>query len=399
MSTPSSTPTSTPPADPSRRRRTRSSWVPPRLVRRLFVAPLVPLIAVVLATLLPLQALALAFATRYVHHGPLRGLRLLWVLVVWLLREAAGIVLLFGLWVGSGFGWKIRSTPFQRQHVRLMGWYLWGLVGSAQRTLGLRLVTEESPGVLVVEPHIAPRPVLVFSRHAGAGDSFLLAHELINTYGRTPRIVLKDTLEWAPCVDIALNRLPSRFISPNPPPGEGVVDSIGELAAGLPPNGALILFPEGGNFSERRRLRAIAKLESLGLHEEVAKARELTTVLPPRPGGVLAALSAAPQADVIFVAHTGLERLSSFRQVLDNIPLRHSIRMAWWRVPAEEVPADERERISWLYAWWEEIDTWIERHTEPGLDPAAALREQCGEGEAPDEGDDAEDPAASHYIA
>ena len=107
----------------------------------------------------------------------------------------------------------------------------------------------------------ATRPVLVFSRHAGAGDSFILVHLLVNTYGRRPRIVLKDLLQLDPCIDIILNRLPSRFISPNPPPGAGVIDSITALAADLEPDGALILFPEGGNFTRHRHERAIEKLD------------------------------------------------------------------------------------------------------------------------------------------
>jgi hypothetical protein len=346
----------------------RRSFVPPRFVRRVVLAPLVPIVAVLGVVFLPLEIAAFAFVTRYLP-GRLKSLRLAWLLLVWLLRESVGVLLLFGLWLASGFGWRLRTASFQRQHVRLMGWYLWGLIGVAQRTLGLRLVTEESPGSLVVEPRLAPRPVLVFSRHAGAGDSVLLAHELVNTYGRVPSIVLKDTLQWAPCLDIVLNRLPNRFVSADPAPGAGAVDAIGALAAGLPPDGALILFPEGGNFSESRRRRAIERLVEQGRPTLADKARRLATVLPPRPGGALAALAAAPGADVVFVAHTGLERLSSPRQVLAGIPLEHSVRMAWWPVPAGEVPAGEQERVTWLYEWWERIDAWIVAHAEAGLDP------------------------------
>jgi 1-acyl-sn-glycerol-3-phosphate acyltransferase len=353
-------------------RRRRRVPVPPRLVRRLVLAPALPLVTVVLIVLFPLSLPLIAFATRYLP-GRLKALSLTWVLLVWLVRESVGVLVLFSLWVLSGFGWHLHRPWFRRQHVRLLGWYLWGLVGTAQRTLGLRLVTEESPGALVVEPHLTPRPVLVFSRHAGAGDSFLLAHELVNTYGRVPSIVLKEELQLDPCIDIALNRLPNRFIAADPPPGADVVSSIGQLAAELPADGALVLFPEGGNFTERRRRRAIERLEERGLHDEAAKARALRMVLPPRPGGTLAALAAAPGADVVFVAHTGLERLSSARQVLEGVPMEHSVRMAWWFVPVFDVPTDEDDRISWLADWWARIDGWIERHAEAGLDPATPL--------------------------
>lgn len=334
---------------------------------------MLPLLTAAFFVTLPVAGPAIAFASRYLP-GRLGPLRLLWLLLMWLVRESLGVVALFVLWIVSGFGWRLDHPWFRRQHVRLLGWYLWGLVGTAQRTLGLRVVTEESPGALVVEPHLTPRPVLVLSRHAGAGDSVVLAHELVNTYGRTPSIVLRDVLQLDPCVDIALNRLPNRFVPRDPPPGSGVVASIAALAAQLPDDGALILFPEGGNFTESRRRRAIERLDELGLHDEAGKARQLATVLPPRPGGTLAALGAAPHADVVFVAHTGLERLSSPRQVLDGIPMEHSVRMAWWFVAADQVPEGETAQIAWLYEWWERIDSWVEGHAEAGLQPVTALR-------------------------
>ena len=41
----------------------------------------------------------------------------------------------------------------------------------------------------------------------------------------------------------------------------------------------------------------------------------MTHVLAPRPGGVLAALEAAPDADVLMVAHTGLDHLVTVSDV------------------------------------------------------------------------------------
>ncbi len=342
------------------------TWLPPRWVRRLVLAPIIPLLSVLLVVTTPLAIPIAAFATRFLP-GRLKVLRLLWLLVVFQFRETLAVVALFGLWIVSGFGWRLDAPWFRDQHVRLIGWYLWGLVGTAQRTLGVRIVTESAPGALVVEPRIPSRPMLVLSRHAGAGDSFLLVHLLANVFDRVPAVVLKDTLQWLPSIDIALNRFPNAFISPNPPAGAGVVDQIGWLAAGLGDDGALVIFPEGGNFTPGRRARAIQRLSDRGLDEFIPRARDLERVLPPRPGGVLRALDDNPDADIVVVAHTGLERLSSVMEVLTELPLEHSIRMAMWHVPREEVPEDAAERTDWLYAWWERIDTWIEDHDEPGL--------------------------------
>lgn len=346
--------------------------LPPMVFRRVVLAPLIVFVTVGVIAFSPLILLGAAFVVRWLP-GRWRGLRFLWFLLVYLVRESVGLVALFALWVMSGFGWRLSSDRMRRAHVFLVGWYLNGLVVSARRVMGLRVVTEDVPeGLAVKDPLRAGsgasgRPVLVFSRHAGAGDSFLLVGLLVNTYGRRPRIVLKDQLQLDPCVDVVLNRLPNRFISPDPPPGAGVVESIAELATGLEPDGALILFPEGGNFSQARRTRAIQRLRDDGLDDVVVKAEELTQLLPPRPGGALAAIDAAPEADVMFVAHTGLEQLSSLRDLWNGLPMRREVRMTWWTVPAEHVPATRTERVAWLYAWWEHMDTWIERRLPPSV--------------------------------
>src|SRR3712207_4198495 len=93
------------------------------------------------------------------------------------------------------------------------------------------------------------RPLIVCCRHAGPGDSFLLVHALTNWYAREPRIVLKDTLQWDPVIDVVLNRLPSRFISPGQArTGRRPEEEIADLARRLDGNDALVIFPEGGNF-------------------------------------------------------------------------------------------------------------------------------------------------------
>lgn len=346
--------------------------MPPRWMRRLVIAPLALALLISLILFVGLTLPAIAFASRYLP-GRLRALGLVWLAVVWIYHEVIGLLLLFGLWVVSGFGALIHRDWFRDRHVRLLGWYLWALIGACQRNLGLRIVTEEAPGALVVEPRIPSRPVLLLSRHAGAGDSFILMHLLVNTFVRTPSVVLKDALQWVPSIDITLNRFPNAFISPNPPPGGRAIDQIGRLAAELDDDGALVIFPEGGNFTPGRRTRAIRRLEELGLDQFVGRARELTTVLPPRPGGVLRALDANPDADVVVVAHSGLEGLSSATQVLTGLPMQHSVRLALWHVRREDVPTDPDARTDWLYEWWERIDTWIIDHQEEGVPQSVHL--------------------------
>jgi hypothetical protein len=65
-------------------------------------------------------------------------------------------------------------------------------------------------------PFRRDRPQLVLCRHAGPGDSVLLIRELVTLAQLRPRIVLKDALQLDPTVDVLLNRLPNRFVTPRP---------------------------------------------------------------------------------------------------------------------------------------------------------------------------------------
>src|SRR4029450_11157921 len=100
-----------------------------------------------------------------------------------------------------------------------------------------------------------------------------------------------------------------------------VEQEVGALATGLDDNDAFVIFPEGGNFTPRRRLRAISRLRDRGLGDLAERAENLRNLLPPKPGGPLAAIDAAPDAGVIFVAHTGLDRMLTVADVWRELPM------------------------------------------------------------------------------
>jgi 1-acyl-sn-glycerol-3-phosphate acyltransferase len=329
--------------------------LPPRWVRRLVVAPAVIGVTWLIVVTVPIWVLLTA-ALSPLMPGRLRLLRMVWLVTVYLVLESATLVALFVLWIASGFGWKLRTPRFQLMHYRLVAWLLWVLFREARRALKVTVVTDGP------DPDAHPgRPLVVFCRHAGPGDSFLLAHALVNWYRREPRIVLKDTLQWDPVIDTLLNRLPSRFISPSPGErGAQVEAEIAALATGLDENDAFVIFPEGGNFTPKRRQRVIEKLHASGLHAVAARAEKMLHVLAPRPGGVAAALRAAPDADVMWVAHTGVDHLLSAADVWWALPMDKTITMRWWLVPAAEVPREHEDQLEWLLSWWERIDGWID---------------------------------------
>jgi 1-acyl-sn-glycerol-3-phosphate acyltransferase len=330
--------------------------LPPRWVRRVIITPIAWVIILALVVVMPVALLIALIASAF-GSGRLRAPRVLWMATVYLALEAIALVVLLGLWIGSGFGWRLNGPRFQRVHYVLTGLYLRILYRTARWALRVRVE------VIGTDPDIAApgKPELVFCRHAGPGDSFLLIHALVNWFDREPRIVLKSTLQWDPVIDVMLNRLPSRFIKLRHR-GAGAEDEIAVLATGLDENDALVLFPEGGNFTPIRRLKAIDRLNRLGLHAMAQKAEQMRNVLAPKPGGTLAALDAAPGAEVIWVAHTGVDKMLTMADVWRELPLETTIMMRWWSVDAAEVPRGREERVEWLFEWWARIDQWIEDH-------------------------------------
>jgi 1-acyl-sn-glycerol-3-phosphate acyltransferase len=335
------------------------------LFQRLVVAPAVIVLTVVLLTTIPLWVLGAALLSPLVP-GRLRPLRLLWVGMLHLVLETVILLELFGLWIASGFGYFLRRPFFERIHYDIAQTYLGVFFREARRVLRLKIVTQ-GPAPDAVPGH----PLLVCSRHAGPGDSFTLMYALMHWYHREPRVVLKDTLAWDPAIGVLLNRVPSRFVSPpkKGDPPDKLEKEVGELARNLDENDAFVIFPEGGNFTPKRRERAIQKLRRLGLERMAQRAERMQNVLAPRPGGFLAALDAAPEADVVMVAHTGLDHMVTVADIWRELPMDKQLIMRWWRVPRSEIPSTREERIDWLFSWWEDIDRWVEEHRPVDLPP------------------------------
>ncbi|MCU1627327.1 MAG: hypothetical protein JWP64_2276 [Pseudonocardia sp.] len=331
--------------------------LPPRWVRRLVLAPAVVIATVAVLTTLPLWLLVAGALSPFLP-GRFRAVRVLWVAVVALVMESVVLCALLGLWLAAGFGLALRTPLLQYLHYQLVGWYLRTLYHEAARVLRLR-VEIEGPD----PDEYLDRPLLVFCRHAGPGDSFLLVHALVNWYAREPRIVLTERLQWDPALDVMLNRLPNRFIPAGG--GAGLERRISELATALDHNDAFVIFPEGGNFTQRRRTAGIARLRGRGLERMARRSEAMRHVLPPRPGGVTAALAAAPDADVVWVAHAGLDHLFTVADIWRALPLDSTVHMRWWRVPASDVPHDEDDQVDWLYRWWGRIDQWVDTHRQP----------------------------------
>ena len=343
--------------------------LPPRGVRRLVSAPLVVVMAFALTVLAPpLAVLSLAFhlvrrQTRPENTSKKRHMRALRVVIfalIWFLGETAALTVCLCLWIVSGFGGRLDTEPYQSRHYAVMQWFLNLLYRAARQTCGLRVEVAGPPDPQDLDGH----PLIVLSRHAGPGDSLLLVHHLLTVCERRPRVVMKASLQLDPSLDVVANRLPNAFVHRRKRTGTRPHSTaeIRRLAAGLDPQGALVIFPEGGNWTPLRWRRSVTQLRRRGLHDLAERVVAMPRVLPPRSGGAFGAIAACPSADVIFVAHTGLDRVVSARDVWRSLSADILIRARWWRVPASEVPraAGDQAQTSWLFDWWERINTWVE---------------------------------------
>ena len=350
--------------------------LPPTWVRRILLAPLVIVAAVAMLALTPLWLLV-ALALTSLVPGRFRLPRVLWLVTVYLLWDAMLVVAMFALWIASGFGYALRRPAFVSAHYRVGAWGLRVLFWIFGGVLRLTITTtgaddiDPAAGRAAFDTLFAPgAPLVVASRHGGPGDSFILIHTLLNQVARRPRIVLKYTLQWDPAIDILLHRIPARFIVPsgfgNGRRGGGVrvEQALADLATGLGAEDAFVIFPEGGNVSPSRRRSRIRRLRAAGRERMAERAEAMQHVMAPQPGGMHAALDAAPDADVVFIAHTGLDRLVTLRDIWRELPMDKGITMRAWRVSRADVPDDLDARAAWLFDWFARIDAWIDARPE-----------------------------------
>jgi 1-acyl-sn-glycerol-3-phosphate acyltransferase len=333
------------------------------LLRRLISIPaLLVMLGVTAALTVPVVVLGGPLALRRGGRG--RAVRIALFALSYLCVESAGLLGAAWLWVRSGCGRHIAAPRWQEAHYVLLA----GLLRRLYRVGGGLFALHVNEPATVTDAAASPalprtpgRPLLVFSRHAGPGDSFLLVYALLALARRRPRIVLKEALRFDPLIDVLLGRLPHCFVGPGPQGGDRAAAQIARICAAMGPADALLVFPEGGNFTPHRRLRAIASLRRRGLRHASARARRLRNVLPPQPAGVFAAVDAAPHADMVFVAHTGLDHIQSARQLWRGIPLERAVDVTWWTIPTERVPLQQDARLRWLHGNWAEVDAWIGR--------------------------------------
>lgn len=318
--------------------------IPPLAVRRVTVTPLVLLAELALIAASPfLTAVAAALSPLF---GGRRPLRLFALVLTYATGHVAAVAACALLWA-SGRG------ASQGPHYAVMRWFVGGIARAALRVARVKLVMHGSAAAEVALA-ARQRPVIVLSIHSGEGDSLLVLDHLLRRHQRRPRIVMHQLLALDPLIDLIGRRLPNRFVDPR---GGDIEREIKVMSHGLGADDAVLIFPEGGNVTAERRRRAIERLLHRGHHREAERAERMAHLGAPRPGGALAALEGAPDADVVFFAHHGFPE--GLRDTWRSLPYPTRIEVELWHVPAEEIPEGADARIDWLFKWWSELDAWV----------------------------------------
>ncbi|MDH3683742.1 MAG: hypothetical protein OEV40_27790, partial [Acidimicrobiia bacterium] len=167
------------------------------------------------------------------------------------------------------------------------------------------------------------------------------------------RGVIMAELLADPGFDLLYGRLGSVFIPRDD--GPAALTEIERLASSVTPNTALVIFPEGRLFRSAVRDRALARLTETDA-DRAERLRPLTTVLPPRPGGVLGLLSAVPEADVVLIDHDGLDGLRRLSDLVEAVPVEEPIRVSARRIERAAIPTDRNEQVRWLDELWLALD-------------------------------------------
>jgi 1-acyl-sn-glycerol-3-phosphate acyltransferase len=325
----------------------RSVWE-----RRLVTVPGVILLAALWHALLPIL-LPLALLRDLVVRRRFVATRFVLAVAGSFGAHVVGVIGLGLLWlVGRFVSADTRAEQMRRFEI---GWARM-VFGSAAWLFGMRIEVEgETPP--------PDRPLVLFPRHTSILDTLLPMILIGGPQRRHLRHVMKRELLWDPVLDIVGHREPTAFVRRGTRKHGSEIEAVAHLMDRLGDHDAVVIWPEGTRFSPEKRARVLASLaeKDPALH---ARAERLRHTLPPRLGGPLALLERGVDADVVFCAHTGLEGANHLVDLAEGTLVGQTIRVQFWRVPAQDIPTEHEARVEWLFEWWQRVDDWVEAHRQ-----------------------------------
>ncbi len=322
----------------------KSSWV-----RRPITGLGVFLIAIVLTVTLPLWAIVtmVVDAVRGRVRFPIS--RLIAFATCWAWLETSGLVVALFLFF-SGRGRSVSA------HYALQTWWCRSLIQALGFTVGLQISVEGAENV-------GAGPFVAFCRHASLADSIMSSWVVASHVGLRPRFVLKKELKIDPCLDILGHRLPNYFVDRESSDIAGELQGIEQMAAGLGVKDCAVIFPEGSRASAKKRVRALERLRERSPQRAETLAG-LKYLIPPKPAGANALLSAVPEANVLTMWHSGFDGLDTFSGILSHLGrAKANVHVHVEEISRTSIPSGEAF-VSWLDAKWVEMDIAVQRQLE-----------------------------------
>jgi 1-acyl-sn-glycerol-3-phosphate acyltransferase len=299
--------------------------------------------------------MVLALISDLVAWRTLPRTRALGFFLLYVTCEFAGLFAAWWLWLVARVT-RQSAADFVEANFALQRWFTRTIFRGAVKCFSIVVEITGEAGVA---------PVLVFSRHASTADTVLAGALVATVTGPRLRYVLKRELLWDPCLDVVGRRLPNVFADRSGTRSESEINAVRNLANNLGSNDGVLIYPEGTRFSPKRLAAVLAKLHAPTTSEtdEQRPAREnlatiasnYTHVLPPKLGGPLALLQAAPGVDVVFLEHSGFEGARSFGEFFRGGLVRARLRIRLRRVS----PPTESDIAQWLFAQWTEVNSWV----------------------------------------
>ena len=213
----------------------------------------------VLAASLPVS-LPLALGIDAIRRKRLATCRLLFFLLVLLNYEAAGVIRAVILWLRWGRHGKEFEERYLRENFELECWWGSSIMLWTQRIYGFTIATRGAE-------QLASGPYLLFPRHASVGDTVLWPLLVSRLHGIDLRYVVKEELQWDPCLGIVGSRRHHVFVKRGSSDSAGEIARVAQLGRDLGPRDGVLLYPEGTRFTPAKRLRILGKLAAAGDEE------------------------------------------------------------------------------------------------------------------------------------
>lgn len=323
-----------------------------RLGRRLTITPIVLVAAIIGVVLSPVILVALLIADTVTGQPRGRRVRLAALVIGALIIEVLGMITSLVIWFLTGFG--LLGTARWRWHLhrRFMGLYTRAMFGWILTTLGTTAEWRDNAP-------LDHAPVVLVARHTSFFDALIPATLLSHRNSLLAHHVLTQGLRYGPCLDIVGHRFPNRFIRRTPGEGSAELVHIADIGAVLDDRSAAVIFPEGTFRNPDRFDRAVRRLRRRQ-PEMATRAEALRHVLPPLASGTYALLGAAPEADVVICANTGLEAFGSVKDILDRPFSDTPVIIETWRIARSDIPTDDIDVFSaWLLETYHQLDAWV----------------------------------------